>query len=214
MKGNSRWIVFLVLMSLISLFFFPSTSYAATTWMKYFRKDALLNPYMRAYAVRGEQLWVGTYGDGVVLYDGSNTKNFNAKNTISKPELKDGLVNDSVTCLTVDEKGGRLWVGTVEGLSSCNFDGAEWKRFTTSDGLPNNMIRDLAVDDRGHLWVGTPSGVAEYDGEAWKVHNASNGLPEEGVQSLTIEGNAVWVATVGGTVLRYNGDSWKAFMHY
>lgn len=214
MKGNSRWIVFLVLMSLISLFFFPSTSYAATTWMKYFRKDALLNTYMRAYAVRGEQLWVGTYGDGVVVYDGSNTKNFNSRNTNSKGNVKDGLISDAVNCLTIDEKGGRVWVGTNEGLSSCNFDGAEWKRFSTKDGLPNDVIRDLAVDDHGHLWVGTPSGVAEYDGETWKVHNSSNGLTEESVHALTIEGGCIWVATVGGTICRYNGESWKTFMHY
>ncbi|MBF0499189.1 MAG: hypothetical protein HQM09_03610 [Candidatus Riflebacteria bacterium] len=211
--SNSRWLLFLVLLSLISFVFFPTTSYAATSWLKYFRKDTLLNTYMRAYAVHGDQLWVGTYGDGVVIYDGSSTKNVNSKNTITKPEKHDGLISDLVNCLTIDERAGRVWIGTNEGLSSCNLEGTDWKRFTTSEGLPNDVVRDLAIDEKGSLWLGTPSGVACFDGEAWKTYTTANGLYEDSVQALTVENGAVWVATIGGAVCRYSGDTWKTFIH-
>jgi len=208
-----RWLWFLVFMSLVSLFFFPATSYAATSWLKYFRKDTLLNTYMRSYAVSGDRLWVGTYGDGVVVYDGNTTRNFNTKNTRSRPEANDGLVSDLVTCMAVDDRGGRVWIGTNEGLSACSLDATEWKRYTARDGLPNEVIRDVAVDEKGNVWVGTPSGLAMFNGDAWKVFTSSNGLYEDSVQAITVEGGAVWVATVGGSVNRFNGDSWKVLIH-
>ena len=169
MLQNKRCMLMLVIISLLGLFFFPSRGCAATNWMKYFRKDTLLNTYMRAYAVQGDRLWVGTWGDGVVVYTGNDTKNYNSKNTRSVPELSDGLISDCITTLAVDERGGRVWIGTNDGLSSCNLEAADWKRYTSKDGLPNDVIRDVAIDDKGLVWVGTPSGVSSFDGESWKT---------------------------------------------
>ncbi|MBF0544227.1 MAG: hypothetical protein HQM08_07335 [Candidatus Riflebacteria bacterium] len=214
MEGSSRWLVFLVLISLLSLFFFPSTSYASSTWLKFFRKDAVLNTYLRAYAVANDKLWVGTYGDGVVVYDGANTKVFNSKNSNTNANRKDGLISDLVTCLAVDSLGNRVWIGTNEGVSTCNLDGTEWNRYTDQNGLPNNVVRDIAIDDKGKVWVGTPSGLACFDGTEWKTYNSSNGLYEDSVHSVTANNGMIWVATVGGSISRFDGTGWKVFMHY
>lgn len=212
MLQNKRCMLMLVIISLLGLFFFPSRGCAATNWMKYFRKDTLLNTYMRAYAVQGDRLWVGTWGDGVVVYTGNDTKNYNSKNTRSVPELSDGLISDCVTTLAVDERGGRVWIGTNDGLSSCNLEAADWKRYTSKDGLPNDVIRDVAIDDKGLVWVGTPSGVSSFDGESWKTYDSSSGLHENSVQSMTVTGDTVWVATVSGSVCRFKDGEWKMFM--
>ncbi|HEY9070382.1 MAG TPA: two-component regulator propeller domain-containing protein [Candidatus Ozemobacteraceae bacterium] len=213
MNDTRRIPLLFVLTGLIALFAPPIPADAATNWMKYFRKDTLLNTYMRAYAVQGDRLWVGTWGDGLVVYDGANTKNFNMKNTKSAPEQSDGLISDCITTLAVDERGGRVWIGTNEGLSSCNLEGAEWKRFTAKNGLPNDVIRDVAVDEKGLVWVGTPSGVASFDGDAWKIYDSTSGMFENSVQSLTVTGDTLWVATVGGSICRFKDGEWKVFMH-
>ncbi|OQA05470.1 MAG: Two component regulator propeller [bacterium ADurb.Bin374] len=213
MAGNKRCMLIFVVLGLLGLFFFPDTGYAATNWMKYFRKDTLLNTYMRAYAVQGDRLWVGTWGDGIVVYDGAGTKNYNSKSTRSTPELNDGLLSDCVTTLTVDERAGRVWIGTNEGLASCNLECGDWKRYTSKDGLPNDVIRDVAVDAKGVVWVGTPSGVASFDGESWKKHDSTSGLHEDSIHSMTVTGDTVWVATVGGSVCRFRDGEWKVFMH-
>ncbi|MDN5280723.1 MAG: hypothetical protein PWR01_4688, partial [Clostridiales bacterium] len=189
-------------------------SYAETNWLKYFRKDTLLNTYKRSYAVFDDTLWVGTYGDGLMIHDGKNTVNYTNKNTRSSPPRNDGLVSDYITCVCIDEKAGRVWLGTNEGLSSCNLEGKEWMRFQTQDGLPNNVIRDIAIDRNGHLWVGTPSGIAQFDGEAWKIHNDKNGLQQSSVHSLKVKGDSIWVGTVGGTVSRYKDGEWKTFLTF
>jgi ligand-binding sensor domain-containing protein len=211
---SSRWIVLLVILSLISLFLFPSTSYAEASWMKFFRKDALLNTYMRTYAVDGDKLWVGTYGDGVVVYTGAATRNFTIKNTGSKSGVYDGLISDLITCITVHEKEGRVWVGTNQGLSSCNLNAQNWKSYTTKDGLPNDMIRDIVVDTTGAVWVATPSGVARLDTDKWTTFDGSSGLDDANVQALTVRGDSIWAATVGGTVARFNGSSWKTYLRH
>jgi len=214
MKRRSRWFLLFVILSLISLFFFPSTSYASSNWLKFFRKDTLLNTYMRAYAVSGETLFVGTYGDGLVVYTGDRTRNVNTKNSCSSPGANDGLVSDSITTLCLDERNNRLWIGTLEGLCSCSLDATDWKRFSTKDGIPSETIRDVAVDSNGLVWVGTPSGVATYDGSSWKVYDDSTGLYENSVHSITVQGDSVWVASVGGAISRFKDGSWKLFMRY
>jgi ligand-binding sensor domain-containing protein len=149
-----------------------------------------------------------------MIHDGKNTVNYTNKNTRSSPPRNDGLVSDYITCVCIDEKAGRVWLGTNEGLSSCNLEGKEWMRFQTQDGLPNNVIRDIAIDRNGHLWVGTPSGIAQFDGEAWKIHNDKNGLQQSSVHSLKVKGDSIWVGTVGGTVSRYKDGEWKTFLTF
>lgn len=212
METVSRWFVLLVILSLISLFLFPSTSYADTSWLKFSKKDTLLNTYMRAYAVDREKLWVGTYGDGLVVYTGQATRNYTIKNTGSKPGTYDGLVSDLITCLAIDEREGRLWVGTQQGLCSCSLNAQNWKRFTSAEGLPNDVIRDVTVDGKGSVWVATPSGIVRIEGETVKVFNSSSGLEDENIQSVTVQGDSIWAATSGGTVSRFNGTDWKTFL--
>jgi len=55
---------------------------------------------------------------------------------------------------------------------------ATFRVFTTKDGLPDNAIRSILEDDRGHLWLSTHSGLSEFDPEAGTFHNyfESDGL--------------------------------------
>lgn len=211
---NSRWVFLFLIMKMISILFFPATSYANSAWLKYFRKDTLLNTYMRAYAVQEDKLWVGTYGDGVVVYNGDTTTNFNVKNTRSTPQTNDGLISDYITSIAIDHKKARVWLGTNEGLASCDFAGGEWERYTSRDGLPNDVIRDLAIDKKGCLWVGTPSGVARFNGDSWIIFDEKTGLHQDSVHSITVTGDSVWVGSVGGSVSRYRNGQWKLFVRH
>lgn len=211
-QTNSRWFFIFLLMSLISVFFFPQRTHADSNWLKYFRKDSLLNTYKTSYAVLDDVLWVGTFGDGLEVHDGSKTMNLTNRNTRTSPSTDDGLISDYITCISVDEKRGRVWLGTNAGLSSCDLEGKEWERYTAKEGLPNDVIRDLAIDNAGNLWVGTPSGLVVHNGEQWQKVGENSGLPQGSVHSIKIKGDSVWVGTVGGTVSRYKDGEWKTFI--
>lgn len=213
-QTNSRWFFIFVVMSLISIFLFPPRAHADSNWLKYFRKDSLLNTYKTSYAVLYDSIWTGTFGDGLQVYDGSRTQNFTNRNTRTSPSIDDGLISDYITCISIDEKRGRVWLGTNAGLSSCDLEGKEWERFTEKEGLPNDVIRDLAIDSYGNLWVGTPSGLAFFDGETWKTYNESNGLPQASIHSIKVKGDTIWVGSVGGTVARFKDGEWKAVITF
>jgi len=210
-QTNSRWLFIFILMSLFSILLFPEKAHADSNWLKYFRKDSLLNTYKRSYAVLDDTLWIGTYGDGVTVNDGKKKLAYTNRNTRTSPQIDDGLISDYITCISIDEKSGRIWLGTNAGLSSCDLEGREWVRYTEKNGLPNLVIRDLAIDAAGNLWVGTPSGLAVYDGETWKAITEIKGIEQNSVHSIKVKGDSVWIGTVGGTVSRYKDGKWQTF---
>lgn len=213
-QKETRWLYIFTVISLLSLSFYSPKAHANSNWLKYFKKDSLLNTYKTCYAVLGDALWTGTYGDGVVIKDGKSVKTITNKNTRSTPALNDGLVSDYITCITFDEVRQRVWIGTNEGLCSCDYEGKEWTRHQEGKDLPNNIIRALAMDNAGNLWVGTPSGIALYNGESWKLFNETNGLLQGSIHSIKVKDNVVWVGTVGGSVSRYKDGQWQTVVGF
>lgn len=86
--------------------------------------------------------------------------------------------------------------------------------FTDQDGLPQNLVHAMAMDYKGHLWVGTQNGVAFYNGRDW--HRVS--LPDE-VNSNIINQNALcatadqslWFGTRDSGAVRLQNGNWTIF---
>ena len=164
--------------------------------------------------MQDDTLWTGTYGDGIIIKDGKKVKTLTNKNTRSTPPVDDGLISDYITCITFDEVRHKVWIGTNQGLCSCDYDGNDWFRITEGKNLPNNVIRALTMDNSGNLWVGTPSGITIFDGENWKQVNERNGLAQGSIHSIKVKGNTVWVGTVGGSVSRYKDGQWQTIVGF
>jgi signal transduction histidine kinase/ligand-binding sensor domain-containing protein/DNA-binding response OmpR family regulator len=98
-------------------------------------------------------LWVGTTGGiGVIK------KNKSASVHYKRTNDKNSLANNNVSCLMEDSKGG-VWVGTSEGLCLFNEQTSEFQTFTTSAGLPDNLILNILEDNHHSLWVSTANGI-------------------------------------------------------
>ena len=147
-------------------------------------------------------LWVGTDGSGVAVYDGTNWMNYT---------VGSGLSYYNVTALTADNSGN-MWVGTSSGLS--HFDGENWSSYKTHDsGLPKSNILSLACDADGTVWIGTDDGgVAKFDGENWEVYNKTNSdLPYDDVNALTCGSDGcIWMGTNFG-LAKYDGSNWITY---
>ena len=59
----------------------------------------------------------------------------------------------------MEDSKGRIWVGTREGLNLFNEQTKQFQTFTTSDGLPDNMILNILEDNHQTLWISTPNGL-------------------------------------------------------
>ena len=73
-----------------------------------------------------------------------------------------------------------LWVGTTGGLVQLNKNNDEMVFFNKGNsGLSGNLIRSLAKDDSGNLWVGAMA-LSKYDGINWQTYTTANsGIPKD-----------------------------------
>ena len=102
---------------------------------------------------RKGNLWIGT-NSGVAVFEKDKSIPVFYRHTNNKNSLS----NDIISSILEDSKG-RIWLGSSEGLNLFNEQTKEFQIFTTSDGLPDNMILDILEDDHQTLWFSTPNGL-------------------------------------------------------
>jgi len=141
-------------------------------------------------------LWIGTDGGGLYSCEKGLWQNFTTN---------DGLSNAHVRTIIGDWKGN-LWVGTEYGLNRISQDSIHV--YTEEDGLYDNIITGLCLDNWGTLWVGTlRGGLARFNEGVIAVYGYKEGLLSSSVQSLTADrwGN-IWIGTLEGLYFLRRGD--------
>ena len=140
-------------------------------WTIYNEDDGLDSDTIGALTWAGDNLVVGTYysglqGGGLYSFDGSQwspVPDFPSANSGERPDLLDYNVND----LLFDENNSVLWVATENGVG--RYDGQSWSTYFVEQGLPDNGIWALTLDDNGDLWAGTEGGAARFNGETFEA---------------------------------------------
>ena len=185
-------------------------------------KDSLKSNCIRSvFADSEDNIWVGTRGGGLSLYnyDKSTFTTFKfdrfSANSISHNDL---------LSLTEDDKGN-LWVGTENGGISI-FDHKRNKFSCIKNdennnaSLTNNSIHSLYKDDEGNMWAGTWSGgvnLMPKDGQKFALYQKriNKNSPSSNI-ILAIRGDELgnlWMGTDGGG-LNYFNQKRKTFTHY
>jgi hypothetical protein len=127
-------------------------------------------------------LWVGVWSGGLnkLKIDRENPELVSYKNWMNDPQNPKGLSNDNVISLYAEDS--ILWIGTFGGgLSKFSIKDETFRHFTTSDGLPNNIIFSIIQDRQGYLWLSTDGGLSRFDPESEKFKNyyKSDGLQSD-----------------------------------
>ena len=163
-----------------------------------------------ALARRDNELWIGTFQQGVYVLD---TRTGKIRHFSKGPRPQD-LPCDEIFCITKDGKGN-MWLGT-NGKGVCRYDpgSGTFQRFgpITIDGnrtrlLSQGFIRAIKEDSCGNILIGTVGlGVALYDPirNTCKVFNRANtGLPLDEAITLHIDKKSViWTGTSSGGLCR------------
>ena len=108
-----------------------------------------------------------------------------------------GLPNDHIFSVTAD--GDRVWVGTEGGLAL--YENGRWRSWTETDGLPWNVVSDIAVSQKtGDVWLALfGGGVARFSGGRFDhFHQLNSGLANDVVYGIDILDDTVWIATTAG----------------
>ena len=115
----------------------------------------------------------------------------------SPSELKDAAVYS-----VYEDRGGRLWIGTSEGVFSSGPHGFEL-RFPQS-----TFVQDFAQDRSGAMWVtDTRETIARLETGEGPIHAAGAPVPQAGWGIAADRRGNLWIAGLGGGLLRLNDQT-------
>lgn len=162
-------------------------------------------------------IWVGTYGFGIDVYNASTGTFTNHR------AGKNGLSNDFINCLY---KGpdGTMWVGTMNG-GLCRYQSQSktfkaYRKDGTARSIQDDIVRSVCQASNGKIYVGTEKGVSILD----PVSDSTIGNYSRTNDPFSISDNAVysifpdrsgtvWVGTFFGGV-NYFAENGSAFNLY
>lgn len=186
--------------------------------IKYPEDDPNANEFRELRALNMDKngiLWIGTYKNGVYLYDTVNEK-FN--------HLDDsfGLSHPEVLKIFKDNQQN-MWVGTGNGVNIWNESTDSFFSFDSDDvkpeGLLGNIIQDIHQSADGSIWIATQKGLNLYlpESSSFKKFNTESGLSTTLIRAITDDhkGN-LWLTTNKGVsrlvpstgeIINYEGES-------
>ncbi len=147
---------------------------------------ALPNSFVQTlYEDRSGALWVGTLGGGAARMQRSSRRFTTFQTTPSA-----GAPERNIYALTEDNIG-RMWLATSGGLLRLNpQSGLVEERFTPQNSpLSSIMIRTLATDAQGCIWIGTPKGLYCYNPSTkeWNTIAQSQGLANNDIRAVAAD---------------------------
>lgn len=167
--------------------------------------DAPIAEYVRRiFQDKKGNLWFGTNGEGVGIYDGTN---------LSYLTTVDGLAGNQITGF-IDDEAGNVWIATDGGVSK--YDGTSFVNYTAKNGLNHDWTWSILRDSKNTIWVGTLQGLCKFDGEKFnavalpptKVLDPQSHLSINRISSLKEDKKGIlWIATDGCGVYKYDGKS-------
>jgi ligand-binding sensor domain-containing protein/serine phosphatase RsbU (regulator of sigma subunit) len=126
--------------------------YDGGAWTHYTPADGFPRVLVIAMAEdRRGNILLGTKGDGLVCYDGTEF--------VVLPE-GDPLTSDETRAIIEDQQG-HIWFGTW-GEGVIRYDGTAVQTMHKSDGLPDNLVHDIFESPDSTIWIATEGGVLRY----------------------------------------------------
>jgi PAS domain S-box-containing protein len=128
-----------------------------------------------------DELWIGTWGGGVLRLALTDPNLDPAQATFST------LVHDPANPNSLSENSawgfaqtpdGFVWIGTQGGLNRYDPKTGDFKVYNEKNGLRNSTILTINLDKQGFLWLTTNNGLAKFDPrtETFRIYDKSDGL--------------------------------------
>jgi ligand-binding sensor domain-containing protein len=149
-------------------------------------------------------IWMGTYGDGLYVFDGKSFRRID-------PSLE--LFRQTVLDI-YDDKNGNTWIATLAG-GVCRYNKKEksFNWLTETEGLSNNHVRSILKDSWGNFWFGTSGGgVCNYFGQLFTHYTKENGLRSNFIYEIFKDSRGVlWLADGDKGVCSFDGQTFTCY---
>lgn len=87
--------------------------------------------------------------------------------------------------------------------------------FDAKNGLPDDMVYDIATTADGYMWFATQSGLVRYDGSRFELINkyTTDGFEAVGIRRLLVDGNGnLWIGTDNSNVICKTSEGYKNYV--
>lgn len=130
-------------------------------------------------------LWIGS-NQGLYVIPASERLKDTPKMYIYKTQEDNPIAISHDYILPIYEtSNGEVWVGTMGGglnivKNTKDVSQLSFEKITTSNGLPNNVIKSIVEDDYGNLWVASNQGLTKINLVTRRINNfdISDGLQD------------------------------------
>lgn len=140
-------------------------------------------------------VWFGTSGSGITVYDGKSFKLYH---------LKEGLHGIRILSMVCDKKGN-VWIAHENGLDK--FDGKTFVFYSSNQGFSTQGVNAIYEDNLGTLWFGSPDKIIKYDGKVFTTILRPEGFPK--IKNITRDiYGYTWFSTDAGVCV-YNGKTFR-----
>ncbi len=137
--------------------------------------NALPKTFFRSLCYDGKgNMWAGTYGDGVYVYNTSTGKTDRLIFSINHNQnIAANIINNIYY-----SGDSLLWFATEGGLCSYNPQNKKRNIYTSRNGLPADVICAVLEDDKKNIWASTSKGLVRFNPSTKeiKVFSKSQGL--------------------------------------
>ncbi len=170
----------------------------------YPHEELLARQNAHALTISGNELWIGTYTNGMLVLNLETGGLAQYRQTDSSHSL------DNSSCYAAyTDRQGTVWVGTMEGLNRYDREHNQFERI----GKTSAMVIDIDEDRQGNLWIATQgNGLWRYGKKERQLkqykHEEKDGwsLPDNQVNCTAVDGSGrLWVGTLGG-LCRYDAE--------
>jgi ligand-binding sensor domain-containing protein/signal transduction histidine kinase/AraC-like DNA-binding protein len=163
---------------------------------------------------RAGNIWLGTYAGGLNFFaSGGNNFSYIGQQSGNRLSLTHRVVS------SILNDNGALWIGTEGGgLNYIDRKKSIVKNYTINS-IQQNIVKSLAKDKNGNLWIGTYDGLSYLNLKSGRVSNyeiSENDIKPENKQvyALVVAENGLWLGTDGrGLKFRTDNGDIKSYYH-
>ncbi|WP_094569975.1 hybrid sensor histidine kinase/response regulator transcription factor [Mucilaginibacter xinganensis] len=167
---------------------------------------------LTAYKAQNNDLWFGSYANGLFKYDKKNDRFINY---VHNPRDPKSICGNDVRTIYEDPENN-LWVGTNGGgISMLPKGKSTFVTYSLNNRtLPSSNIRALCGDKNGNIYIGTyGAGLLCYSSASHKFSTCFSSnqidkiLPSKVIYSLKYYGNKLLIGTESNGLIIYNTDN-------
>ncbi|MGI9532542.1 hybrid sensor histidine kinase/response regulator transcription factor [Lutimonas sp.] len=154
------------------------------------------------------KLWLGTDGDGLVLFDpvSNETKHF-------KHDLDNvNSLSDNAILTLLEDSKQNVWIGTYAGgISKYHVDKNQFKNYMTGylpESINSNDVRVIFEDSSARIWVGSNGGGLQRYNEDSDDFEFMQEVGWIDIRTIAEDGNGtLWLGTFGNGLLSFDPAS-------